>query len=111
MKKIYIITAVLVAVFMFCSAAFATLVWQKEFNNLYKPKADSELQKAKCLTCHTKPNGKEGQNAYGKQLEKKKIEAASLKAIEKLDADKDGHTNIVEIKAGTLPGNPKSKPK
>ncbi len=35
----------------------------------------------------------------------------ALKAIEKLDSDKDGASNIVEIRAGTLPGDPTSKPK
>jgi hypothetical protein len=33
-----------------------------------------------------------------------------LSSIEKLDSDKDGVSNINEIKAGTLPGDPKSKP-
>lgn len=43
-------------------------------------------------------------------LKGKKAAAASLKAVECKDADKDGISNIAEIKAGTLPGDPKSKP-
>ena len=86
------------------------MAWAKAFNDLYKPKADSALKKAKCAVCHVKPAGKSALNSYGKMLAKKKIEAASLKAIESKDADKDGFTNIAEIKAGTLPGDPKSKP-
>jgi len=93
-----------------CGAAFATLAWQKVFNDLYKPKPDSALKKAKCAVCHIDPKGKGKLNAYGKLLQKKKVDAATLKSIEKKDADKDKASNIAEIKAGTLPGDPKSKP-
>jgi mono/diheme cytochrome c family protein len=92
-----------------CAAAFATVAWQKVFNDLYKPKAGTALQKAKCAACHMGAMGG-ALNPYGKLLQKKKVDAASLKAIGKVDADKDGASNIAEIKAGTLPGNPKSKP-
>jgi len=34
----------------------------------------------------------------------------ALKAIESVDSHKDGATSIVEIRAGTLPGDPASKP-
>lgn len=39
------------------------------------------------------------------------VDEKALRAIEKLDSDKDGASNIVEIRAGTHPGDPKSKPK
>ncbi len=104
------LVAVVIAVFVLASAAFATITWQKEFDKLYKPKATSELKKARCAVCHVDKAGKGALNPYGKALEKKKLESASFKAIEKLDSDKDGFTNIDEIKAGTLPGDPKSKP-
>lgn len=110
MIRIRTLVAASIAVLMFASAAFATIAWQKEFDKLYKPGADSELKKAKCAACHVQKNGKGGLNPYGKMLDKKKVEAASMKAIESQDADKDGFTNIEEIKAGTLPGDPKSKP-
>ncbi len=89
-------------------AAFATMAWQKAFDNLYKPKANTVLAKAKCQICHTQRTG--GLlNPYGKDLKYKKVDASSLKSIEKRDSDKDGKTNIQEIKAGTLPGDAKSK--
>ena len=92
-----------------CAAAYATLPWYKAFNDLYKPKPGTALQKAKCAICHVKSTGMGALNPYGKMLGKK-VDAAALKAIEKKDADKDGASNIAEIKAGTLPGDPKSKP-
>jgi hypothetical protein len=99
------------ALVLVCSAALAAVAWQKTFNDLYKPKANSAAAKAKCELCHVKSKPKKELNPYGKMLKGKKIEAASLKAIEKKDADKDKVSNIAEIKAGTLPGDPKSKPK
>jgi len=104
------LTIAFVTVFA-CAATFATLSWQKVFNELYKPKADSAIKKAKCALCHLDVKGKEELNSYGKLLKGKKAEPASLKSIESKDADKDGFSNIAEIKAGTLPGDPKSKPK
>lgn len=96
--------------FIICGSAMATVAWMKLFNDTYKPGANSALKKAKCAVCHVRPNGTGGLNSYGKILAKKKINAASLKAIESKDADKDGASNAAEIKAGTLPGDPKSKP-
>jgi hypothetical protein len=84
------------------------------FKALYAPKEDSALGKAGCLVCHAEMKDLKKLNPYGadlkKQLEKTQDITAALKAIEGLDSDKDGVKNIDEIKAGTLPGDPKSKP-
>jgi hypothetical protein len=84
------------------------------FKSNYKIKDDSTLGKANCGICHVKPPQL---NPYGQDV-KKQLEAAKskmvtpamLKKIEKLDSDKDGFSNIAEIKADTLPGDPSSKP-
>jgi hypothetical protein len=87
------------------------------FKNVYAPKEGTDLAKAMpCLACHGKmPPTKTDLNPYGKDLSKaaagKALDEKILRSIEKLDSDKDGASNIVEIKAGTLPGDPKSKPK
>jgi len=108
MKNTRIIAIAVAAVLIIASAAYATAAWSKLFVDTYKPKADSALAKAKCQVCHLKKMPE--LNPYGASLKGKKIDAASLKAVEKLDADKDGFSNIAEIKAGTLPGDPASKP-
>jgi mono/diheme cytochrome c family protein len=107
MLKTRTIIAVVVAVLLVATAAFASATWSKLFNDTYKPKPGSAIVKAKCQLCHTKGVAL---NTYGSSLKGKKIEAASLKAVERLDSDKDKFSNISEIKAGKLPGDPKSKP-
>jgi mono/diheme cytochrome c family protein len=107
MRNTRTILAVIAAVLLIAGAAFASAAWSKLFMDTYKPKTGGAIVKAKCQLCHTKGVAL---NPYGTSLKGKKIEAASLKAVEKLDSDKDKFTNIAEIKAGTLPGDPKSKP-
>ncbi|MCE5313907.1 MAG: hypothetical protein ABFD49_02620 [Armatimonadota bacterium] len=104
-----VVTAVLACIV--CGSAPATLSWSKIFCKFYKIKSGSKLKEAKCAVCHTKSIGTSDLNSYGKQLEKLKVDGDSLKTIEGKDADKDGATNIEEIKSDTLPGDPKSKPK
>lgn len=109
MKRVRIALIVVLAAMVLCTAALATAAWLKTFKDTYKPKTTTELGKANCSTCHVKPSGGD-LNPYGKMLKGKKVDKASLKAIETKDADKDGYNNITEIKAGKLPGDPKSKP-
>lgn len=94
--------------------ALATPKYLVVFKKTYPAPKDSALTKAKCAACHVK--GKE-LNVYGKDLQKamqekktKDLTAEVLKSVEKLDSDKDGVSNGDELKAGTLPGDPKSKP-
>jgi hypothetical protein len=87
------------------------------FRALYSPKEGTDLAKAMpCLACHTAmPATKTNLNPYAADLAKaaagKPVDEKAYKAIENLDSDKDGFKNGVELKAGTLPGDPKSKPK
>jgi hypothetical protein len=58
-----------------------------------------------CRLCHTDKPGE--LNPYGHAL---KDSSLSFEAIEKLDSDKDGAKNIVEIKALTFPGDSTDTP-
>ena len=96
------------------ACAIAKPPFLKTFEATYKIKDTSNLHKASCTICHIAPPQL---NPYGldvkKQLETDKLPAVTpkvLKEVEKLDSDKDGFTNIQEIKADTLPGDPDSKP-
>ncbi|MGC8783358.1 MAG: hypothetical protein ACP5RN_03080 [Armatimonadota bacterium] len=94
--------------------ALATPKHLATFLKTYPSVKNTAVGKAKCVVCHVK--GKE-LNVYGKDLQKvlhekktKDLTAEILKSIENLDSDKDGVSNGEELKAGTLPGDPKSKP-
>jgi hypothetical protein len=97
--------------------ASASAYMTASFRTLYAPKEGTDLAKAMpCLVCHTAmPATKTNLNPYAVDLAKaaagKPVDEKTYKAIEGLDSDKDGFKNGVELKAGTLPGDPKSKPK
>lgn len=98
---------------LFAGAALALPGDGTTFKQVYSPTAGAKVASAGCLLCHDKaPFTKTGLNPYGKDLAKqaKPRGPASFRAIETLDSDKDGAANLVEIKAGTLPGDPKSRP-
>lgn len=100
-------------VLLLAAVAFALPTDGATFKQLYQPKDGTTLASAGCLLCHDKlPATKTGLNPYGADLatQAKPRTAAAFKAIEKLDSDKDGFTNLQEIQAGTLPGDPASKP-
>jgi hypothetical protein len=84
----------------------------------YRLRDDKVLRTASCLVCHTERNGGDGWNAFGQRLrdvyfkeaEKKFPVALYYVLTEDQDSDKDGYTNLVEVYAKTLPGDPKSFP-
>ncbi len=81
LKKSIITMIVVACVLLLCSTAMATIAWMKMFTTTYKPKSDGAIKKAKCAVCHVKLNGG-NLNSYGLLLKGKKIDAASLKAVE-----------------------------
>ncbi|HXF81724.1 MAG TPA: hypothetical protein VNN19_03100 [bacterium] len=107
------VLTVIVGVTLFAGAALALPSDSATFKQLYNPADGTKLAAAGCLVCHDKaPFTKTALNPYGKDLAKqpKPRTAAAFRAIEALDSDRDGATNLAEIKAGTLPGDPTSKP-
>jgi cytochrome c553 len=101
------------AMIAFSTSVLATMEVQKDLNAKY-PSA-----KANCATCHVKKMVKKGDaelNVFGKDMVAKALidpkaekKAYDYKKIEALDSDKDGKTNLEELKAGTNPGDPASK--
>lgn len=111
--RIWMGVAVAAGLIVIATAAFATGQISMTFTQVYSPKAGTAVATAACALCHTKGAvpSKTTLNPYGADLAKQKTrDAAAFKAIEKLDSDKDGFSNLVEIQAGTLPGDPASKP-
>ncbi len=74
--------------------------FNKQYNT-YGTKLDT------CGTCHINMGGGGTTNSYGTDFANN---GYSFTAIEALDSDKDGYSNIAEINARTFPGNPDDKP-
>jgi hypothetical protein len=94
----------------FSPTAESTPEYLSQFNTKYDTRG-TKLDS--CQTCHTTPaGGAENVNPYGQDFAKNNHDFA---AVEGLDSDGDGFSNIDEIKAETFPGdpndNPNSKPK
>jgi hypothetical protein len=115
MKKTTMAVSVLIA---FCAGTtlLANLNNQKAFVTKYP---DAKASLGKCSTCHVKSLPKKEDhemNPYGKDVQTKAVvdpkaemKTYAFEKIEALDSDGDGAKNIDEIKAGTNPGDPKSK--
>ncbi len=61
----------------------------------------------KCTLCHIQSSGYGGLNAFGADFAKIKSLTPELM---QLDSDSDSFSNIEELRAGTMPGNPESYP-
>ena len=62
-----------------------------------------------CNACHTEGGGTEN-NDYGNAYHRKGENYAAFSALENLDSDQDGASNLAEIKAKSNPGDPRSTP-
>lgn len=99
---------------MLSSVAFATPLLQQQFFDRCKVKAGSPLEQAHCKSCHSElpklnPFGLDVRH----EMTRVKSRTFSRKVWSRLgplDSDRDGVSNRREIEAGTLPGDPKSKP-
>lgn len=99
--------SILAAIFALPAVSFATPAHLAEFQTAY-PNSSAKLQS--CTLCHTSPPTR---NNYGNDFAANNTTGAAANAfhaIEPLDSDGDGFTNLEEINAGTFPGDPTDKP-
>jgi uncharacterized membrane protein len=96
------------------TAALALPAFVPQFQDVCKPKPGTPLAQAQCKTCHIEPPKL---NPFGLDVKaemakqgSKAFTAALWKAMGPLDSDKDSFSNQAEVDAGTLPGDPNSKP-
>ncbi len=100
---------------VYAAVAVGLPSYTTDFSGNYKIRKGSKIEKAGCAVCHVGETVK--LNPYGNDLAKTLADAKSdsltsavFRKVEGLDSDKDGVTNLDEIKADTLPGDPKSAP-
>ena len=108
MKKTTTAVVAALAAIALGSGSLATMDIQKEFGKKYP---DS---KVKCGSCHTKAMPKKDDaavNKFGADINKVKGKDGKYDfvALEKMDSDGDGVSNLDELKKGTNPGDPASK--
>lgn len=100
-KKLFFIFVTIIFTMVISNKVFAVSGYLNNFNTTYGTKGTTIDS---CNLCHTvKPNLNSYGNAY-------LTSGYNFKAIENLDSDGDGFTNIAEINARTFPGDPNSKP-
>ncbi len=87
------------------AVAHATSTYLNNFKTTYPAASSSQL--AACVLCHVDPAGGGTRNPYGEAF---RSAGHSFTAIEGLDSDGDGWTNIQEIIALTFPGDAASHP-
>jgi hypothetical protein len=97
---------IFLAIVCVAGIAYAKPTYWSQFNALYGTSGGSDYQSVlgSCLTCHTSGSTR---NVYGIDFRNANHDFA---AIEGLDSDGDGFTNIEEINAGTFPGDSASHP-
>ncbi len=91
-----------------CAVAFAVqgyLTGPGSFTATYPATVSSKLNS--CGVCHINPGGGGPRNPYGSAFQNN---GHSFSAIESIDSDGDGFTNIEEILALTWPGDPSDHP-
>lgn len=105
MKRLY--TSIAVIGLAVLTVSMGT--YSKPFNEKYGIKRDSKLGKAGCALCHVSaknlkltPYGLDMQKAM-QEAKTKRLTPSVLEAIEKLDSNKNGKSNLEDIKADNLP--------
>jgi len=98
------------AVILMCLAVAITAAWVMEAGAVgsYLTQLNTRYGSSySCTVCHTSTSGTAPRNVYGQAFGAANHDLA---AIEGQDSDGDSFTNLQELQAGTLPGDPSSKP-
>lgn len=100
------VAIVVLALVVLSAAAWAKSSYKSAFNSLY---GTSNGNLDSCWLCHVEGQSYSVFNPYGADVESALRQTgditAALQMVEEIDSDGDGDANIVEISAGTLPGD------
>ena len=95
----------LVAMLLLAPQVMARPSYLSTFETTYPAAAGSRIDA--CNLCHNSPEGGDARNPYGLSYDSS---GRNFAAIENIDSDKDGWTNIQEIKSLTFPGDATDHP-
>jgi hypothetical protein len=98
--------------FIFCAAPVLIITFSASGRPFRLSKIPDQGKNFGCQTCHVSPRGGSEFTAFGADYKKIGLKAGDKynEELGKLDSDGDGYTNDDEFKAGSNPGDPKSKP-
>lgn len=99
MKKSILVCGIVFSAFLGVQAAMASNALKGQFKAKYP-----DFKVVNCKICH---EAQPKLNTYGLDLQKN---ALNFESVEQIDSDGDSFTNLVEIKANTLPGDKNSAP-
>jgi hypothetical protein len=105
----HIVTPALAA---FIVAALLTLAPRADARSYRVGLLPEKAKALGCKVCHVDPKGGGPRNAFGKDYERLAVPAKDkiTDALATADSDGDGVPNGEELRSGTLPGDPGSKP-
>lgn len=95
----------LVAMLLLAPQVMARQSYLSTFETTYPAAAGSRIDA--CNLCHNSPEGGDSRNPYGSSYASS---GRNFAAIENIDSDKDGWTNLQEIKSLTFPGDSTDHP-
>ncbi len=82
----------------------------------FKLDKNAAVQKAGCQFCHLQAFGGAGWNGFGQALKEQLVSSGGVPQAlfdllkQNKDSDGDGYSDVLEVVAGTLPGDAASKP-
>ena len=109
LNKIVLCGLILVGSLAASTNVFAVSSYTNLFNSTYGTSGTRGANTiGSCITCH--PGALNGSGTLNSYASDWLAAAHNLAAVEALDSDSDGYTNLIEIQAGTFPGDASSQP-
>jgi hypothetical protein len=116
MKPVHFLAFVLALAFVGTQISSARSTYRPIALKQLKLEKNAAAQKVGCQLCHLQAFGGAGWNGFGQALKDQMASSSSVNQAlfdllkKNADSDKDGFKDVLEVVAGTLPGDAKSKP-
>ena len=116
MKPVHFLAFVLAIAVVGAQVSSARSTYRPIVLKQYKLEKNASANKAGCQFCHVNAFGGSGWNGFGQALKDQLATSSGVNQAlfdllkKNADSDKDGFKDVLEVVAGTLPGDAKSKP-
>jgi hypothetical protein len=116
MKPVHFLAFVLAVVVVGMQVSNARSSYRPIILKQFKFEKNAAANKAGCQLCHLQAFGGAGWNGFGQALKNQMASSSGVNQAlfdllkKNADSDKDGFKDVLEVVAGTLPGDAKSKP-